>query len=278
MSNAIDLNHSYRIPGYLKDKYNKLGKMSINDIINNIAWMSFGDKINYIRHNFTYYSGNEDLFYNSDKKTPNYRMSWLNRLIAAVVLKKYTPDVLKDFNNIILKWRRERENSKKVVTDLVKTESVKQEICNESKNISNKKFEKWLRTTFVWNAVPYNLYSSNFINLCKRITFLRLYLNSFDNIFDLNNISNLDIKTMLKYSDSWSQEPNKLNDYDFDKEYNITKNLLLELTRKRKLKKEAVMTKKYEEYIENKYAEQKLREYDQYLKAKKGQNNDAVTD
>jgi len=270
MSNAINLNHSYRIPGYLKDKYNKLGKMSINDIINNIAWMSFGDKINYIRHNFTYYSGNEDLFYNSDKKTPNYRMSWLNRLIAAVILKKYTPDVLKDFNNIILKWRHEKESHEKVETIKPKVET--------PKNISNKKFTEWLKTTFLWTSLVYDLQSQNFINICKHITFLRLYLNSFDNIFDLNNISNLDIKTMLKYSDSWSQEPNKLNDYDFDKEYNITKNLLLNLTLERKFKKVATMAKKRKEYIENKYAEQKLREYDQYLKAKKEQNNDAVTD
>lgn len=276
MSNAINLNHSYRIPGYLKDKYNKLGKMSINDVINNIKWMTFGDKINYIRHHFTYYDGNQDLFFENDKKTCNYRLHWLNRLIAAVILKKYTPDVLKDFNNRILKWRREEEK-KKITETSTDLKIIKPE-TESIKNISNRVFFDWLTTTFLWTSLPSDINSSHFMIWCKRITILRLYLNSFDNVFNLSDMSSLDLKTILKYSYDWSQTPNKLDGYDLEKEYNITKNRFIDILKKRTTKKEERQAIKYEQYIEEKYAEQKLREYDQYLRSKqRKEQTDAST-
>ena len=93
----------YKDKAYLKmskAKTMKLGRRSINDIIKTEK-LTFPEKIDYIRHHYTYYEGNAHLFDNEYE----YRRKWLNKLIEGVINRKYMPSVLKNFNKVILKWR-----------------------------------------------------------------------------------------------------------------------------------------------------------------------------
>lgn len=91
-----------------KAKTKKIGRRSISDIINDkpIA-LSFDEKVNFIRHRFTWYEGNYDLF-NDDKGKPNKRKQLLNRVISEVVLKNRDPSVLTKMNKKILIWRKDK--------------------------------------------------------------------------------------------------------------------------------------------------------------------------
>ena len=81
-----------------KAKTKKIGRRSISDILNDkpIA-LSFDEKVNFIRHRFTWYEGNYDLF-NDDKGKPNKRKQLLNRVISEVVLKNRDPSLLTKMN------------------------------------------------------------------------------------------------------------------------------------------------------------------------------------
>ena len=91
-----------------KAKTKKIGRRSISDILNDrpIA-LSFDEKVNFIRHRFTWYEGNYDLF-NDDKGKPNKRKQLLNRVISEVVLKNRDPSVLTKMNKKILIWRKDK--------------------------------------------------------------------------------------------------------------------------------------------------------------------------
>lgn len=91
-----------------KAKTKKIGRRSISDILNDkpIA-LSFDEKVNFIRHRFTWYEGNYDLF-NDDKGKPNKRKQLLNRVISEVVLKNRDPSLLTKMNKKILIWRKDR--------------------------------------------------------------------------------------------------------------------------------------------------------------------------
>ena len=91
-----------------KAKTKKIGRRSISDILNDrpIA-LSFDEKVNFIRHRFTWYEGNYDLF-NDDKGKPNKRKQLLNRVISEVVLKNKDPSVLTKMNKKILIWRKDK--------------------------------------------------------------------------------------------------------------------------------------------------------------------------
>ena len=86
----------------------KIGVRSISDIISGSS-MSFSQKINYIRHHYTYYEGNYDLFANEDG-SPNSRKFELNSLILDIINGKKTADELKEFNKKILEWRKDADN------------------------------------------------------------------------------------------------------------------------------------------------------------------------
>ena len=81
-----------------KAKTKKIGKRSISDILNDKPIpLSFDEKVNFIRHRFTWYEGNYDLF-NDDKGKPNKRKQLLNRVISEVVLKNRDPSLLTKMN------------------------------------------------------------------------------------------------------------------------------------------------------------------------------------
>ena len=91
-----------------KAKTKKIGRRSVSDILNDrpIA-LSFDEKVNFIRHRFTWYEGNYDLF-NDDKGKPNKRKQLLNRVISEVVLKNRDPSILTKMNKKILIWRKDK--------------------------------------------------------------------------------------------------------------------------------------------------------------------------
>lgn len=91
-----------------KAKTKKIGRRSISDILNDkpIA-LSFDEKVNFIRHRFTWYEGNYDLF-NDDKGKPNKRKQLLNRVISEVVLKNRDPSLLTKMNKKILICRKDK--------------------------------------------------------------------------------------------------------------------------------------------------------------------------
>ena len=91
-----------------KAKTKKIGKRSISDILNDKPIpLSFDEKVNFIRHRFTWYEGNYDLF-NDDKGKPNKRKQLLNRVISEVVLKNRDPSLLTKMNKKILIWRKDK--------------------------------------------------------------------------------------------------------------------------------------------------------------------------
>lgn len=90
-----------------RSKFNtqKIGVRSISDIISTRK-MCFSKKVNYIRHHYTYYEGNYDLFATESGK-PNARKFKLNKLIIDVINGKKDASELKEFNKQILEWRKE---------------------------------------------------------------------------------------------------------------------------------------------------------------------------
>ena len=91
-----------------KAKTKKIGRRSISDILNDKPIpLSFDEKVNFIRHRFTWYEGNYDLF-NDNKGKPNKRKQLLNRVISEVVLKNRDPSVLTKMNKKILIWRKDK--------------------------------------------------------------------------------------------------------------------------------------------------------------------------
>ena len=85
-----------------KEKTLKLGRRSINDIIKTDK-LTFPEKIDYIRHHYTYYEGNADLFDNEYE----YRRIWLNKLIESIINRKNDASALTRFNKVIMKWRKD---------------------------------------------------------------------------------------------------------------------------------------------------------------------------
>lgn len=94
-----------------KEKTKKLGKKSISDVIHNTPEFNFYEKLHYIRHHYTYYEGNYEVFHDENGK-PTKRKHELNSLIVSVIKGKNDPSVLKDFNRQILKWRKEYDEEK----------------------------------------------------------------------------------------------------------------------------------------------------------------------
>lgn len=81
-----------------------LGRSSIYNIIGNTE-MGMNEKIAFIRHNYVYYDGNYDLFYNEDN-TPKELRIMLDETIEDIITGKTSPDVLTSLNKEILKINR----------------------------------------------------------------------------------------------------------------------------------------------------------------------------
>lgn len=144
-----------------KAKTKKIGRRSISDILNDkpIA-LSFDEKVNFIRHRFTWYEGNYDLF-NDDKGKPNKRKQLLNRVISEVVLKNRDPSILTKMNKKILIWRKDKlEKLKRLRTK----EQIKKALDYRNhdwytKTIINSnsiETEKWKDTTITFIKSPEN--------------------------------------------------------------------------------------------------------------------------
>ena len=144
-----------------KAKTKKIGRRSISDILNDkpIA-LSFDEKVNFIRHRFTWYEGNYDLF-NDDKGKPNKRKQLLNRVISEVVLKNRDPSLLTKMNKKILIWRKDRlEKLKRLQT----REQIKKALDYRNHdwylktiiNSNSTETEKWKNTIITFIKSPEN--------------------------------------------------------------------------------------------------------------------------
>lgn len=94
-----------------KERTKKVGVRSISDIINNKTNLTFKEKVDYIRHHYTYYNGNYEFFHTSKGK-PNSKKYKLNNLIVQILKGKKDPSELKTFNTLILDWRKLKESEK----------------------------------------------------------------------------------------------------------------------------------------------------------------------
>lgn len=90
----------------IKEKCKKIGSKSIHDIIHNTPELTFLDKVNWIRHKYSYYEGNYEFFHNKFGK-PNKLKYELNYLIGNIINGKADASELKIFNKKILKLRKE---------------------------------------------------------------------------------------------------------------------------------------------------------------------------
>lgn len=98
--------NSHSISKRGKQKTKQIGNRSIYDIINREASVSW--KINYIRHHYTYYEGNYDLFHDERGKATDYKRH-LDKIIEKVVYGKANPNVLNDINKEILALRKQKD-------------------------------------------------------------------------------------------------------------------------------------------------------------------------
>lgn len=158
-----------------KLKTKKIGRRSICDIINDKPiQLDFEEKVNYIRHKFTYYEGNYDLF-NDENGKPNKRKQLLNRVIAEVVLKHRDPSLLTKMNKKILIWRKDKlEKIKKLQTE----EEIKKilDYRNHDWYIrmmvnNNPTSERWKRTIIEFIKSPENNLNPD---LLQHITYKRI--------------------------------------------------------------------------------------------------------
>lgn len=158
-----------------KLKTKKIGRRSICDIINDKPiQLNFEEKVNYIRHKFTYYEGNYDLF-NDENGKPNKRKQLLNRVITEIVLKHRDPSLLTKMNKKILIWRKDRlEKIKKLQTE----EEIKKilDYRNHDWYIrmmlnDNPTSERWKRTIIEFIKSPENNLNPD---LLQHITYKRI--------------------------------------------------------------------------------------------------------
>ena len=144
-----------------KAKTKKIGRRSISDILNDKPIpLSFDEKVNFIRHRFTWYEGNYDLF-NDDKGKPNKRKQLLNRVISEVVLKNRDPSLLTKMNKKILIWRKDKlEKLKRLQTK----EQIEKALDYRNHdwyvktiiNSDNIETEKWKNTIITFIKSPEN--------------------------------------------------------------------------------------------------------------------------
>jgi len=90
-----------------KEKNKKIGKKNIYDIIHNTPELNLKQKVDYIRHNYAYYDGNYEYFYLKNG-IPTPRLHQLNTLIYKIIKGELTPEALSEFNEKVVKWRKNR--------------------------------------------------------------------------------------------------------------------------------------------------------------------------
>lgn len=119
----------------------KIGKRSIYDIITKNFDLSFSEKVDYIRHNFTYYNGNENLFFD-EKGHPNKRRNLLNKIIVQVLRHQCNASVLSKFNKKILLWKKEYSQN----VEKVEIKQVEAYCSSQTYLLSKYANAQWLQT------------------------------------------------------------------------------------------------------------------------------------
>lgn len=163
-----------------KSRTKKIGKKSIHDIINNTECLSFSEKINYIRHHYTYYEGAYEMFHD-DKGKPNKNKEVLNNLIVKVLTKKLQPSVLKKYNTKILKWKKEHQN------------------INTKINIDNPKYNPEIKV--LWKKDRYEKRANKFQE--AYISLIEEYILDSSNDLTFENTQYESYKTMKVKMQNW---------------------------------------------------------------------------
>lgn len=178
----------YRSLKICKKRIKKIGKKSIHDIIYNTPDLSFSEKIDFIRHHYTYYEGNYPMFHDENGK-PNELKKHLNSLIIAVLLKKKDPKELKRFNKYILKWRKK---------NLEKEQNKQQNLLNSVNPINTDDYDKSA-------ALPKYAKQTNY-NCSSGKAYLKLidyYLRSPENIYTEEQVASMSYSFLRDKALQW---------------------------------------------------------------------------
>lgn len=187
----------FRAEKFLKEIRNKIGVRSISDIINDkpIA-LDVEDKINYIRHYFTYYDGNRSLFFDKRGK-PNKRKRILNEIIRQIVLKQRDPSILKKVNKKILSLRSNQLEKLRKLAE-------QQEQHEKEKDIRNYRFHDWYIKSIENNNPNFERWRNNIIE----------FINSSENNLDPYLIKHIRYKRIKDLVNKWKMKKNFYDDYN----------------------------------------------------------------
>ena len=103
-----------------KRRTKRIGRCSINDIINDKKGLSRREKIDFIRHRYSYYDGNYDVFFD-EKNKPLQLREQLNLIIEGIVDKKILPEVLSHFNKYIQFLRKSKTEDENILAKNAKS-------------------------------------------------------------------------------------------------------------------------------------------------------------
>ena len=164
---------------YYKEKIRNIGKRSIHDIIKDKN-LSFEDKVDYIRHHYTYYEGNYEYFHD-ERGAANWRKEKLNNLIRLIILRVVDPSELKKINKKIYKWRKKQQGQP--IVEKIKTK--------QEPKLTYDDVAAWKDTL-----------------LCgkKRVKVLPVveeYLLSLDNTLDVGQLQNQTYRQVKKAAKAW---------------------------------------------------------------------------
>ena len=191
---TIDLDFRRKCSKKGRNTTRKIGIRSISDIIANKN-MILSKKINYIRHHYTYYEGNYDLFV-TEKGTPNARKWALNKLISDIIFGKKDASELKEFNKQILEWRKEVDKleikRKEVILSNFDGSSYKERMQWE-KDIENAKGTAKIYIDLILNYLQEN---PEEVNICKLLSYKEMKKKAIE--WNINHELKLEFKEKSK--------------------------------------------------------------------------------
>lgn len=180
-----------------KLKTKKIGRRSICDIINDRPiQLDFEEKVNYIRHKFTYYEGNYDLF-NDERGKPNKRKELLNRVIGEVVLKHKDPSILKRLNKKIVIWRKDK-------IEKMRLEAEKRKQKEEMKLISDYRRHDWYKRSVNDKKTNLDQWENRIVE----------FINSPENNLNLNLLQHIRLKRLKEVIYLWERRKGEFLDYN----------------------------------------------------------------
>jgi len=180
-----------------KLKTKKIGRRSICDIINDRPiQLDFEEKVNYIRHKFTYYEGNYDLF-NDERGKPNKRKELLNRIIGEVVLKRKDPSILKRLNKKIVIWRKDK-------IEKMRLEAEKRKQKEEMKLITDYRRHDWYKRSVNDKKTNLDQWENRIVE----------FINSPENNLKLNLLQHIRLKRLKEVIYLWERRKGEFLDYN----------------------------------------------------------------